>query len=281
MDTHYFWRGRVHQDLEDYEKAVVDFSRAIELNPADAFNFQSRGVNYAYLKDYAAAIADYTGALELMPDNAGHLYLRAQAYFEWGKYAEAIVDYSRAIELTPDHKNYYEIRGFAHHRLGQYQQALADFQRCVELQPTNTLCYYWRAVVRLNLAQYEDAIEDMNQSEILEPDDAISRAYCAFWRAIAYFRLQKPAEVKTQLEAARKALADVDEVNQHWRIQGILDLFDGDETAARSAYQQVLDDDKRATKLFSPRLYLLQLSRLFPERQGYTTFYEWFESQVD
>jgi hypothetical protein len=120
----------------------------------------------------------------------------------------------------------------------------------------------------------------MNRSEELDTEDAISRAYCAFWRAVTYTKLNQPEAVQAELERASTAMLDVAEHNQRWRIQGILNLFSGNEAAAKAAYQKVLDDDKRASKLFSPRLYLLQLTRLFPERESFQTMYHWFESQV-
>jgi tetratricopeptide (TPR) repeat protein len=281
QESYFFWRGRIYQDLGDYRSAIDDFTRAIKLNPNDAYNFQSRGINYAFEKDYVSAIEDYTSALELMPDNDRHLYLRAQAYFEWGKYEDAIEDYTAAIEQNPSHKNYYEIRGFAYHRLERYEEALDDFHKCVTLQPQNTLCFYWRGVMSLNTAQYEPAIHDMNMSESLDAEDAVSKAYCSFWRAVAYTKLNEPAQADNELLRANQALRTVEEESQYWRIQGILHLFNGDEELAKSAYQRVLDDDNRATKLFSPLLYLLQLTRLFPENKLYKSIYDWFESQVE
>jgi hypothetical protein len=58
-------------------------------------------------------------------------------------------------------------------------------------------------------------------------------------------------------------------------------LFKGEIETARDYYRKILAEDNRATKLFSPCLYLLQLSILFPERLEFTEMYEWFEAEID
>ncbi|MEM6496552.1 MAG: tetratricopeptide repeat protein, partial [Pseudomonadota bacterium] len=51
----------------DFAKAVADYSRLVQLMPENADAYNNRGYAYHQLGDRARAIADYRKALELNP----------------------------------------------------------------------------------------------------------------------------------------------------------------------------------------------------------------------
>ena len=51
-----------------YDKAIEDYTIAIEVNSKDAEAYYNRGLAYANLNDYKRAIEDYDKALELNPN---------------------------------------------------------------------------------------------------------------------------------------------------------------------------------------------------------------------
>ena len=55
--------------VKDYEGAIADYTKAIEINPDFAIAYSDRGFSKYSLKDYYGAIADYTKFTELDPDN--------------------------------------------------------------------------------------------------------------------------------------------------------------------------------------------------------------------
>jgi tetratricopeptide (TPR) repeat protein len=63
--------------------------------------FFNRAVSYADRGDYNQAIADYNKALELQPDNALAFSNRGDAYYQKQDYALAINDYNKALLIKP------------------------------------------------------------------------------------------------------------------------------------------------------------------------------------
>ena len=64
-----------NQALEKYEAgnyqgAITDYDKAIEIDSQSAFAYYSRGIAKSKLGDYQGAIADYTKALEINPQDA-------------------------------------------------------------------------------------------------------------------------------------------------------------------------------------------------------------------
>ena len=70
----YFDRGIAKYNLHDNRGAIVDYTKAIEINPEYAEAYHNRGIAKDFLKDYRGAIADYTMVIEIDPDNAAKTY---------------------------------------------------------------------------------------------------------------------------------------------------------------------------------------------------------------
>jgi tetratricopeptide (TPR) repeat protein len=61
----YYNRGNTYSDLGHKDKAIQDYTKAIELNSLFAEAFHNRGVNYQVLGDSEQAIRDYRTAAKL------------------------------------------------------------------------------------------------------------------------------------------------------------------------------------------------------------------------
>ena len=80
---------------------------------ASLVNYYNRGTAYGKKGEYDLAILDYTKALELNPWFVQAYYNRAGAYGRKGQYELAILDYTKAIEMNPEFSEAYNNRGAA------------------------------------------------------------------------------------------------------------------------------------------------------------------------
>src|SRR5215510_1340610 len=76
--------------------------------------YLKRGGDYSGVRDYDRAIADYTTAIELKPDYAEAYNDRGFSYYLKGDSDRAIADFTRAIELRPNYPKAYNSRGVAY-----------------------------------------------------------------------------------------------------------------------------------------------------------------------
>jgi len=97
----YLLRGFAYADKREYERAIRDFDKVIELNPKDFDAYLHRGITYTAKREYKRAIQDLDKAIELKPKDALGYYFRGELYDDKGEYERAIQDYDRAIELNP------------------------------------------------------------------------------------------------------------------------------------------------------------------------------------
>jgi tetratricopeptide (TPR) repeat protein len=94
-------RGISFNELEKYDRAIVDFTRAIELRGDYALAFNGRGFSYNKMGNYDHAIDDLNKAILLKPDYASAFSNRSQSYKFIGDYGKAISDLEKALELDP------------------------------------------------------------------------------------------------------------------------------------------------------------------------------------
>lgn len=92
--------GRVSYEMEEYADALTYYSRAIgKLEKPEADLFLIRGEVFEKLKNYDAAIEDYTRVIEMKSNLANAHYSRGQAEARKGDSKAACIDWKKAAEL--------------------------------------------------------------------------------------------------------------------------------------------------------------------------------------
>ncbi len=94
--------------------------------PLDAVGFHARGNRYSRNGAYERAIEDYSRAIEMDGAFAEAYYDRGFSFYEVGHYEEAIADLSRAIELNPEAAHYYSQRSLVYIFTDRLALAQAD-----------------------------------------------------------------------------------------------------------------------------------------------------------
>ena len=64
-------RALVKSVLSDYQGALADLDKAIEIDPLDEFNYSSRGMIKGHMGDLRGACSDWRKAEELGHNNVG------------------------------------------------------------------------------------------------------------------------------------------------------------------------------------------------------------------
>lgn len=164
--THYN-RGTEHLQAGALEKAIIEFSRSIELDPKQSDAHNNRGVAYMGQKNYDAAIADFTRSIELKP-TVGAYRNRADIYLTLKKWSEAIAAYSEAINLEPSAESYLN-RGRAYVQSGKEELGLADYDRAIQSYPKYARTYLVRGLLALKNGQDESAQKDFDTGFKLDP----------------------------------------------------------------------------------------------------------------
>jgi len=122
----YLNQGVAYSQKGEFERAVSNYNKAIEVNPKFAVAYLNRGFTYSKLGEYDRAISDYSKATEINPRYAMAFNNRGFTYRKKGDFNRAISDYSKAIEINPRYAVAYYNRANAYYQTGEYDRAWED-----------------------------------------------------------------------------------------------------------------------------------------------------------
>ena len=208
----------------DHEKAIAEFSRAIELDPTDGGRYRRRAWAYLGLQNWDSALDDLSRAIDLDPD--GDLYLtRGMTYYYAERYEEALADLDKALLIGGIYA------GAAHHGKGWTFYAMGRYEEAVEAytqaSADNWDDYAWpffedshwlldRGIAYRELGQFDEALAD--HEALLELWDGWFRPY--YERGLTYRAMGREEEAIADF---RQAFEYVDDAAWRERIMQALE----------------------------------------------------------
>jgi putative GTP pyrophosphokinase len=113
----YKHRGMANFARSQYEDAILDFTRSLELDPESYKAAYFRGIVKTVLQQYPPAIDDFTLSLRINPYQAFCRYRRGQAYYHLEDLPQALADCEAALALEPDSEPIRRFKDLLLHKL--------------------------------------------------------------------------------------------------------------------------------------------------------------------
>lgn len=128
-------RGDTYKDNQLYQKAIPEFTRSLEIDPEHWRSLEGRALIYYGLNNYDLALADTARLLELDPDKYWNTYFYGKVLASMGRDDEAKDFYTKSIAQKDDYYRPWWYRAFVHLRAKNSALAVADFERVKQLEP--------------------------------------------------------------------------------------------------------------------------------------------------
>lgn len=132
--------------------------------------YNERAINHMYAKEYEQAIFNFTKVIELNPNDSLAYFDRGMAKEYANDFQGAIVDYSLQLKVDPNMVDCYFLRGILQRRLNNIKQAEADFLKTIELEEDNADAHYFLAQIYFAKRKNKRALQHMNQAVIFNPE---------------------------------------------------------------------------------------------------------------
>jgi len=109
-----FYIAEIYRIKSEYEKAKIEYSKAINLSKNNGENFPliylyylNRGNCNLKLNQIDSAILDYTNSIKLKPNHSNTYYNRGISYYAKGTIDKACEDWSKSLKLGNKNANVY------------------------------------------------------------------------------------------------------------------------------------------------------------------------------
>jgi tetratricopeptide (TPR) repeat protein/tRNA A-37 threonylcarbamoyl transferase component Bud32/TolB-like protein len=199
LGTAYWSKYESGKDKKFIPKARQACSKAVELGNAGASGHVCLGVLENGAGNYEKAVDEFTRAIQLDPSSDGAYTGMASAYERLGKLNDAEKTYQQVISLRPRYWKGYNQLGSFYFRQAQYDKCAAMFQKVAELTPDSFRGYANLGAVYLAEGKYAEAIQPLNDSLRIR---ATAATYSNL--GTAYFHLRRFSEAaRTYAEATR------------------------------------------------------------------------------
>ncbi|PTQ12047.1 hypothetical protein CLG96_05575 [Sphingomonas oleivorans] len=261
----YVSRARILIGRDLRKEALLDYDKAVELDPSNIYAWANRGIARIQVGDLAGAKSDLQKAEALDPTFVQNFIGHAMLADAERRPRDAVEAYTKAIAREPDNSYAIGHRALAYAVIGEEDRALADAAAAIKLDPDWIDLYSLRAGIYLEKGDRDHAIEEMRSAIAVDPKRAFShvaaaRIYAAsdrraealkeYDQAIAiepqaYIYAERSRVRSPDDRAARRA--DIDAALK-------LDPKSNDALVARAALQQDEGDTKAAIATWSQLL---------------------------
>ncbi len=164
---YYSRRASVYDKQKLYDQAILDMTKAIELNTKDPSpQLMARANIYRTKGDTTNAVADYAEAVRIT-GKASTLASRGWFHIALKWYDKALQDFEKAIVIDPKTWSAYTGKADLHKRNRKYDLAIAEYDFVIKENPTYTGAYYYKAETLKILGNYEESIEVFDKYRIV------------------------------------------------------------------------------------------------------------------
>ena len=117
----------MYEGNEEYEKALADYDRAVELAEKKTDAMTARARAYILLGRDEEALKDLNEIISVNPNDDDSIRTRGDIYARRKDFKAAIRDYTRVIRHSPDlARTAYESRAKVYEAIGEKEKAAAD-----------------------------------------------------------------------------------------------------------------------------------------------------------
>ena len=244
----------------------------IEFNPRDYSPYLERARTKKSLKDYNGAINDFKKAVQLNKSIAGYVYRElGELQVKLGDIKKAINSYSKGIKLNANNLIYYCRRGYARYTIGEHNEAVEDCKKAISINKEYAPAFYTLGLIKRRLGEHQEAIENFTKASNLGKNNrllsAIEDHIILASINMNYGHLNANQNyINIAFEEYQKAI-DIDEDNREIYFNRAADrLISGDKQGACNDWMRGSDlGDKDAIKLLKD---LDQKPEIYNEENG-------------
>ena len=132
-----------------------------ETNPETAQDYYQRGINQSQKKDYQKAIEDYTKAIELKPTFIDAYLKRCEMRYKMGDNKGVLEDCYQVLKIDSQIAKAYYYQGRARYRLGYGQSAIDSYTQAIRQDQNYAQAYYYRGLAYREQKDIVPALEDL------------------------------------------------------------------------------------------------------------------------
>ncbi len=163
-------RGDFYKGEKQYEKAIADFNKALEISPNEPGTLRLRAKVNFDLQRYQQSLADYRQVVISSPEDVEVWSNMAIIQVLTKQYDDALKSLDRTLQIDPNYAPTYKTQGYLNNELGRHQASIQAYQKFLQLQGADPAIYHSIALSYQQLGNRQKALEAINEAIRLNPN---------------------------------------------------------------------------------------------------------------
>jgi len=134
--------GLAYNLTKQYDKAIVDFRKAIELNPKLGEAYNNLGLTYCDAGMLNESMQTLNDAIKIDPKMDKAYYNMGNTFAKAGDFNKAIEWYNKAVALNADYSDAYNNIGNSYAAMKDYAKAIESYKKVIQINPQNAKVLY-------------------------------------------------------------------------------------------------------------------------------------------
>ena len=230
-------RAKAFNNLQLFDKALVDYNGLAEIIPNNPEIFYARGVTRYQMEQFHLAIEDFMQVLALPGAETQTAFFKMDpatnssieistmstiksdvwnyiglCYLKVGKHDKALNAFNEGLRLSANSSDLYVNRGLTHEKIGMMENAWKDYNSALSIDPANQRASYNALRIKMGYDEESNMIEAL--SSFISENPELGEGYSA--RGLHYYGLGK---YNLALEDFEKAMEfDADNVEYKFNL---------------------------------------------------------------
>jgi len=156
-------KGNIHYDRKEYEAAAGCYAKALEIDPKYQVAWRNLGLAQEFLGRYDQAVVSAEKSIELDPKSADAWLHKGFCLGHLNRLEESMASYRKALELEPENFWVNNNMGWTLSQLHKNEEALPFYQTAIKTDPTESSPWVNRSNSLIELRRYKDARDSLEE----------------------------------------------------------------------------------------------------------------------
>ena len=236
-------RGAVFMAVNDNDKAISAFTKALSIDPNLPYSFHRLGKCYENKGDIKQSEYNYKKAITLDNQQSVFYLDLGSLYFKIGNVQAALKNYQLAEKINPNQPVVLNNIGNCFTSLKQNQEAIRYFDKAIEIDENYYNAYINKSVIMTSIGLYDQALELLNKS--LKIYDKSAEAYNNI--GLTYYGKNEPNKA---IEFYEKAIQLDPQLLRAYRNLSVAHFTSGDKDKAAEILFKLLEIEPNDDEAF-------------------------------
>lgn len=224
------WLGLLHFEMRQYDEAITQFNKALEIDPLDKLVLNMLSYLYNQVGDVERSIWAINKYISIAPDEANPYDTRGDLYAWSGKIDQAMESYRKALEMKPDFYASWAKLGHMHLLRKEYAGADSCYKKLSssESRDVRSEGRVYLAYVPAYQGKYEEALRLLDEGLAADRMEQAEGSYVAnkhSLKAMIYMQQGRSDLAREEAEKATDILRNLYSDNRIWHRHHLIHLL--------------------------------------------------------